>query len=253
MKSYQLPSKLLANNLLGSGAKRESSGDLDINICQKTHDIHELSRALVKLLGADNVKSRPGTNQIFTAVPISGAEGKVQIDFMFGDVEWQRFSYWSSERSAFKGLYRTELIKALVAFKSDWVLMEDGEMVARVGPTFFHDRGCVWRYRHRPKKKHGDGRIKELKELTREEFLELYPDATPAKYTTLNDPVRVMQLILPNAPYSAHDSFETLWEEVLREYGPEDRATIRDIYLERLNSLKAEVPKEIKDALERDH
>lgn len=252
LKAKGLSSKYLADNLLGSGGKKETSGDLDINVNDRRFDLEEISRELTRILGADSVKSRPGTKQIFTAVPIAGSEAKVQVDFMFGDIEWQRFSYWSSEHSQFKGLYRTELIKALVAFKSDWVLEEDGEMVARVGPTFFHDRGIVWRYRHRPMRKDGTGRIKELKELSREEFLALYPQATPASHDVLVDPVRVMKHILPRAPYSAHDSWETLWMETVCEYDKPQRAIIRDIYLERLNSLKAELPKEINDALERD-
>ena len=252
LKAQGLTPKYLHENLLGSGGKKDTSGDLDINVNDKRFDLEEIARVLTRVLGTDAVKSRPGTKQIFTAVPIAGTDGKVQVDFMFGDIEWQRFSYWSSEHSAFKGLYRTELIKALCAFKSDWVLEEDGNMVARVGPTFFHDRGIVWRYRHRPMRQDGTGRIKELKELSRAEFLEIYPTATPASHDVLTDPVRVMKHILPRSPYSAHDSFETLWVEIVCEYDKAERAVIRDIYLERLNSLKAELPKEIHDALERD-
>ena len=171
---------------------------------------------------------------------------------MFGNRVWQEFSYWSSQDSAVKGLYRTELIKALVAHRSDYTRIEDGVMVARVGPTFFHDRGLVWRYRHRPLKK-GGGRIKELKEVTREEFIALYPDAQSASGTRMIDPLAVMELILPRSPFQVHDSFETLWKAVCEHYEGDDRALIRDIYLERLNSLKVEIVPEVKDALERDH
>lgn len=243
----------LEANLLGSGGKKETSGDLDINVDITKLQVSDLDIELVQILGKDNVKSRPGTNQIFTAVPIQGGGDSVQIDFMFGDVAWQAFSYWSSTSSQYKGLYRTELIKALVAFKSDWVLIENDIMVARVGPTFFHDNGIVWRYRHRPFKKDGSTRIKELKEISGNEFKELYPSSLPASGDVEIDPYKVMKLILPNSPYEAHDSFESLWFEVCKEYDLDDRSTIREIYLERLNSLKADIPQGVKDALERDH
>jgi hypothetical protein len=249
----QLTVEYLMNSLLGSAGKRDSSGDIDVNLDDGSFDLEMITVHLETLLGDQHVKSRPGNKQIFTSVPIAGRPGdRVQIDFMFGNTAWQRFSFWSSSTSQFKGLYRTELIKALVAYNSDWVLHEDGEMVARVGPTFFHDRGILWRYRHRPLKQNGEGRIQALKELSRDHFMALYPTATQATQDVLIDPVRVMKLILPNSPYSCHDSFETLWAEVTHEYDLADRSKIRDIYLERLNSLKAELPKEIKDALERD-
>lgn len=244
----------LSSHLLGSGGKKDTSGDLDINVDETRVDISRLTLDLNTLLGEENVKSRPGNNQIFTSIPIQSTKGgRVQIDFMFGDTVWQEFSYWSSQTSAFKGLYRTELIKAMVAFKSDWVLEENGEMVARVGPTFFHDRGIVWRYRHRPFKKDGESRIKQLKELTREEFLEIYPEAKVAREGSVRDPQVVMRLILPQSTYDVHDSFESLWNAVIQQYEKCDRDIISKIYLERLNSLKAEVPKEIKDALVRNY
>ena len=86
----------------------------------------------------------------------------------------------SNDISCLKGLYRTELLKALVAFNSDWILEEDGEVIARVGPTFFHDKGCMWRYRHRPMRKDGTARVQDFKELTRDEFKEIYPSSMDA-------------------------------------------------------------------------
>lgn len=252
----------LEKHLLGSAGKNPTSGDLDINMDERKFSLPELEEALVRSIGADNVKARPGNNQIFTKFPIMGdpEQGFVQVDFMFGDVDWQRFSYWSprvtgqsqsfyydSDASAYKGLFRTELIKALVAFNSDWVLEENGEMVARVGPTFFHDRGIVWRYRYRPFKRGSTTeRIKALKEVTKEEFMEVFPSAFEASGTVENDPVEVIKLLF-DSHYNEEGlyTYESVMQAIRYSYNVEQRAEIGKIYLERLNSLKVDVPKEI--------
>lgn len=253
------------NRLLGSAGKQPDSGDLDLNMDIDLYDQDEVAEQLTKLLGADNVKARPGNNQIFTAVPIEGDpdNGYVQVDFMFGIPEWQTFSYYSApydpkyrpspyywrqdpHKSCLKGLYRTELIKALVAYNSDWVLEEDGEMIARVGPTFFHDRGCVWRYRHRPMRQDGTARVKELKELTKEEFLEIYPSAMTARTDVMTSPIDVVQMLLgEHHNLTNMATFETTWLCIQSQYSTEQQTLIAKIYLERLNSLKADIPKDI--------
>lgn len=254
------------DHLLGSGGKNDTSGDLDLNMRIELYDQAKVAEQLTELLGSDFVKPRPGNNQIFTAVPICGdAEkyGRVQVDFMFGDYEWQKFSYYSARydpdqsnaryywrtdlsKSCLKGLYRTELIKALVAFNSDWVLEDGGEMIARVGPTFFHDKGLVWRYRHRPMRKDGTGRVKELKELSREEFMKIYPSAVPAKAEQILDPKLLPEMLLAeHYQLDQFNTFEGLWLGIMNAYNVADQKVIAKIYLERLNSLKADIPTDI--------
>jgi hypothetical protein len=138
--------KSFCDCLLGSAGKKATSGDIDINVDRDCSDINAATIELQNLLGPEHVWARWGNGQIFCAVPINGdpAQGRVQVDFMFGIFRWQQFSYASpGEDSAYKGLYRTELLKALTAAKSDWTLMEDGELVARVGPTFFDSKGLA--------------------------------------------------------------------------------------------------------------
>lgn len=252
-------------HLLGSAGKNPTSGDIDLNMRIELYDQAKVADQLTAILGADYVKARPGNNQIFTAVPINGGpvNGYVQVDFMFGDYEWQKFSYFSTEvdptftqnryywrqdptKSSLKGLYRTELIKALVAYNSDWVLEENGEMIARVGPTFFHDRGCVWRYRHRPMRKDGTGRIKELKELTKEEFLELYPSSVSAKTDVIIDPKKVVEMVLSERHTIDNlATFETTVLSMQQCYNDPEVTMIMKIYIERLNSLKVDIPLDI--------
>ena len=261
---FSLQTETLKERLLGSAGKNEDSGDIDLNMRIEVYDQEKVARDLIDLLGEDHVKPRPSHNQIFTAVPIAGdpTNGYVQVDFMFGDYEWQKFSYFSARHdpslrnhywkqdptvSVLKGLYRTELIKALVAFNSDWVLEENGEMIARVGPTFFHDKGCVWRYRHRPMRKDGTGRIKELKELTKEEFLELYPSAITARTDVIKDPLKVAEMILSERSINLDHlaTVETIITNMWSCYTAPEMAQITKIYLERLNSLKVVIPVDV--------
>jgi len=250
----------LRDHLLGSAGmlnEDQDAGDLDLNLPIDLYDQTVVAEDLRRILGDDYVKARPGHNQIFTAVPIGGdpENGYVQVDFMFGDYDWQKFSYYSAKRvdniqwggnkdtSYFKGLYRTEFIKALVAFNSDWVLEENGEMIARVGPTFFHDKGIVWRYRHRPMRKDGKGRVKALIELKEDEFLKFYPTAVTAKAKVMTDPELVTKLLFDkHASSSDLASLERIARLLRRHYDRDQINKIIQIYHERLNSLKVEIP-----------
>lgn len=254
--------KSLYNAMLGSAGKNSTSGDIDLNLEITRYDQAVVADQLKTILGEDFVKPRPGNNQIFTAVPIQGNAAKygyVQVDFMFGDFEWQKFSYFSpgvydkdnprqsyttsGPRSYYKGLYRTELLKALTAFHSDWVLEENGEMIARVGPTFFHDRGAVWRYRHRPMRKDGKGRVKELKELTEEEFLLIYPSAEKARASVITKPEELLNMFFGENFYPAYaETVESLIGQIIWQMSKEDKQLIGQIYAERLNSLKVDFP-----------
>lgn len=267
--SWEKGGKPLKELLLGSSGKKETSGDLDLNIDETIWDLNEVADELVQFLGEENVRPRPGNNQIFTAVPIAGRSenGFVQVDFMFGNFAWQEFSYFSPAEaihipleeglyllpgtSQYKGLYRTELIKAVVAFNSDWVLENNGEMVARVGPTFFHDRGLVWRYRYRPYKRNSSSeRVKALKEVSEEEFLKEFPSASTAGADIMKDPEKVVHFILnDNFTISDCASFETLWDSIHLVYSQSQISKIVQIYLERLNSLKVELPDGIRDMI----
>lgn len=276
----------LLNNMLGSAGKKPVSGDIDINVDETLFNFDQIARLLIAAYGDENVMVRKGNNQIFTSIPIfnlvegDGAprmivvphpeEHRVQVDFMFGNHAWQAFSYFSPapyvpERpgtfkikipglsskpkvtSRYKGLFRTELIKALTAYSSDWVLEEDGEMIARVGPTFFHDRGVVWRYRYRPFKKGSTTeRIKAIKEVSKEEFMELFPSAFETTHTVMIKPKDVCKFLLPDASMQSFESYELLAAAIMHtHWGPETRK-IHKIFLERLNSLKVDIPSEIK-------
>jgi hypothetical protein len=254
----------LVDHLLGSAGKNPTSGDIDLNMDIDHYDQEVVAQQLTAILGADKVQARPGNNQIFTAVPVPYSDRFVQVDFMFGNYAWQKFSYFSpalwvqqtgrysylsysaqQTHSRIKGLYRTELIKAMVAYNSDWVLEENGEMIARVGPTFFHDRGLVWRYRHRPMRKDGTARVKALEELTEQEFMAIYPSAVKARTSETQDVEKVVKMLFGhNASSSICNTFELIIGNMRAHYSSDAVAVIHKIYLERLNSLKVEIPAE---------
>lgn len=255
----------LWQRLLGSAGKKAASGDLDLNIDEELYNINIVKTELETLLGADKVKHHSGLNQLYTAVPINGNRnnGFVQIDFMFGKYNWQRFSYYAPSDgtggvkeildfdstplaaiSRYKGVHRTELLKAITAFCSDWVLEDDTGMIARVGPTFLHDKGAVWRYRYRPFKKNSTTeRVKALKEISASEFKELYPSSMPALYSVIDDPsTLLLHLFGMNMEVSDCRTFEYLWMYVNSRFNPDQRRVIANIYVERLNNLKVSVP-----------
>lgn len=245
---------------LGSAGQADSSGDIDINVDSRQFDFGVMADKITAVLGESNVKVRKGNNQIFTSWPIPNTvdDQRVQVDFMFSDnPAWQEFSYHSpGDNSAFKGLFRTELVKAAVAFNSDWLLFEDGEMVARVGPTFFHDKGLVWRHRFRPFRKDGKGRIKQFVEASAEDFKEIFPDSRPASNTVVADEQGVYALVFDDfgndLGYGDPDlffSYESLSAALRHHYDPHSYHEILQIYLERLNSLKVDIPKEILDEI----
>ena len=105
----------LADNMLGTTGKKESSGDLDLsvdaNIIDKDHLIGQLKKQ--GFTPADIKKS--GDN-VHLKTPINGDpnQGYVQTDFMFGNPSWQKFSLQgSSDGSPYKGMHRQLLLASI--------------------------------------------------------------------------------------------------------------------------------------------
>lgn len=114
----------LNDYIIGSTGKREYSGDIDLvldkNIYNK--DPGSFRNELICLFGQENV-ARNG-NMVHLKYPIVGYNstfqlwqprtGFVQIDFNFGDVNWERFYHYSpGPESAYKGGHRNLAIAAI--------------------------------------------------------------------------------------------------------------------------------------------
>ena len=255
----------LNSDILGSAGKKETSGDIDLNIDSTKFDIDEFASVLIYLYGEENVKYRPGTNQIFTSVDIFTDSSdtdliiqpeitseRVQVDFMFGNYSWQKFSYFSSPESSYKGLYRTELLKAVTAYMSSFVAMEGSEMVGRIGPTFFHDKGCIWRYRLRPYRKVGDTtkRIQSLKEVSQEQFTEMFPESKDVVLGEVNisSPSEFCSYFFDSTVKPEDlETYEQIRDLILSNPTKFDKKKVFSLYEERLVSLKQPIPDEIRN------
>lgn len=166
----------ITDKLLGSGQyiTKQSFplGDLDVNMDRDLYDIDHLENILKTQLGSVNV-IRNGTT-LYTVFEFNwNGIKRWQVDFMFGDFEWQKFAYaGASPGSKYKGVHRTILIKSLFAFHSQDVQFDvQGEMIGRYGPTLLLNDGVYWRSRLKPLKKNGIGRTKAFKEVSLFEYI----------------------------------------------------------------------------------
>lgn len=116
----------LNDYVLGSTGKKEYSGDIDLVIDSRWYSgkIFDLRNDLENLYGK-NLVSRHG-NMLHLKYPIVGYNslynqcqprtGFVQVDFNFGNADWERFYHYSpGEDSEYKGAHRNLAIAAITA------------------------------------------------------------------------------------------------------------------------------------------
>lgn len=240
----------LRTSLLGSGGKKPTSGDIDVNMDERKFDLDEIATRLQAALPEDNIWVQAGNHRIFTKLPIRGDEtrGFVQCDLMFGNYAWQVFGYFS-DGGKHKGLFRTNLIRAMVSDRVDSLVFEDGELIARAGPVFNSDTGVEWICKHREWKRNGKGRKKRMDVITEEAYSELYePVHFPMKIN--NDPNWVMNWLIPEATESAFYNFDSLWA-ALNKYQKDRLPEIAKLYWDRITNVKEEIPDDIRTKVQR--
>lgn len=114
----------LNDYVVGSTGKMEYSGDIDVVIDRTMFDgnIEDFHKDLKELFGSQDV-ARHGA-LLHLKYPIAAFNssnavrlprtGFVQIDFMFGDLEWEGFYHFSAgDKSAYKGAHRNLAISAI--------------------------------------------------------------------------------------------------------------------------------------------
>ena len=248
LKSLEYQTGMTNLSLLGSAGKVPDSGDLDLNIDNVEYDFDDVQQLLEQFVEPDNIRVRKANDQIFISFPIYGTTDRVQIDFMFGNAKWQDFSYFSAGRGVDAGIYRTELLKALTNYKSLVECFEGGELIAVCGPSFLHSSGITWRCRHRPYALTGPKRrIKALKIIELDEFNNLYGNASLRD--TIADPELAKNWLLPDHPSDGFDTFTDVWSGIRNHYNRFDSETIKNKFLDRLNSLRHDPIKEILDIM----
>lgn len=105
----------LVTNMLGSTGYKDTSGDIDLAVddAQLTKD-QLVTRLLAQNISKADIKKSGDCVHLKT--PISGIikNGYVQCDFMFGDVQWQKFSMMGSPvNSKYKGMHRHLLLASI--------------------------------------------------------------------------------------------------------------------------------------------
>lgn len=110
--------------IIGSTGKRDYSGDIDLVVDTQFFDPNDIAHFRTTLeitFGSENV-ARNG-NILHLRYPIVGYSpayneclprtGFVQIDFNFGDFEWESFYHYCDGNSGYKGAHRNLLIAAI--------------------------------------------------------------------------------------------------------------------------------------------
>jgi hypothetical protein len=147
----------LVDNMLGSTGRAPTSGDLDLAVDPSQHSKQQLAQKLESWAQAQGLDPREyvrksGISVHFRA-PIMGQDdqGHVQVDFMFGDPEWMKFSMAGGQpNSPFKGLHRHLLLSSiakslglkwshsqgLISRATDQVISRDPDQIAEylLGP-----------------------------------------------------------------------------------------------------------------------
>lgn len=110
--------------IVGSATKSEYSGDIDVVIDKIWYDgsVEEMHQDLKVIFGSEDI-ARHGS-QLHIKYPIENFDknynerlprtGFVQVDFIFGNLEWEKFYHYSpGATSGYKGLHRNIAISAI--------------------------------------------------------------------------------------------------------------------------------------------
>jgi hypothetical protein len=241
----------LMDGALGSVGKQESSGDIDVALNQNDADFEQLADVVKQQ--TEWVKVNPGLKSINLLVPIQGENSKqldeyngyVQVDIFFGKKAWMKFAYFSAgETSKYKGLYRTMLIGAVAAARTQFTdYDEQGELLAKVGEVFDLNKGILTQFRMRPRKKTGSGYVKGMKPVGRDdpEWQERY-GSVEAEVREIDDPKEAAEFLFgPGTDPSELDSFEGVLEKV-RQLPRQTQNTVEKIFELRSGYPISDVP-----------
>jgi len=109
----QLTGLNLADNMLGSTGRKETSGDLDLGIDETKITKDVLIQQLLKRgIKAEDIKKSGDSVHVKTPILGDASNGFVQTDFMFGDPEFQKFALNTGE-SNYKGVHRAILLASI--------------------------------------------------------------------------------------------------------------------------------------------
>lgn len=163
--------------IMGSTGKREYSGDIDLVVDQVwwDHGIPLFRQNLEQVFGRENV-ARNG-DMLHLKYPIVGyfgygpdRTGFVQIDFNFGNYEWEKFYHYSDENSGYKGAHRNLMIAAICSSVNIYPGIDpsdtcpciwEGDRPANIIRWKFGPNGLIRVNRKSVKDKHGHWKKKQ--------------------------------------------------------------------------------------------
>lgn len=210
--------------VLGSTGKREYSGDIDLVVDDKWwgQGVPAFRQNLEEAFGKENIARN--ANMLHLKYPIVQYDpglneaqprtGFVQIDFNFGDTEWEKFYHYVDEESAYKGAHRNLMISAICAVidvhpfidvDDPCPLVWEGGRPANVVRWKWGENGFIRVNRRSVKDKHGHWKHKQEDTIV----------AGP--YT---DPKTIIDILFPGY-HNIHalDSMETIMTAVKATYG----------------------------------
>lgn len=213
----------LNNFIIGSTGKREYSGDIDLVIDNRfwSDGILSFRKILEEIFPKTDI-ARNGA-MLHLKYPIVGYDannnialprtGFVQIDFNFGNYEWEKFYHFSDENSAYKGAHRNLIISAICGVNVHY-LDDTSQSVWKDNPASitrwkWGQNGFIQVIRHSVKDKHGHWKHKQ-------------EDVVIAGPTV--DPIVIADTLFPETGYKFGilDSLESIMEAVKDNYGMVD-------------------------------
>ena len=240
----------LLKNALGSVGKKEFSGDIDIAVQLDKDQQDEFQKKLEQTQGLDFIRK---TSVFITSADIVGYDpkkqaddiertGKVQIDFMPGDVEFMKNYYHSphsksmskdGKHSNYKGVHRNIMIASIagvlnVVASDDKT--SDGRPLELERWMFSPTDGMVRVVRRPVKKKNGLGYTKANKN-----------EVIKGPFKSPKDWAKILKLDSVDDLYS----FETLYAAIKKNYPSNIAADIFKNYKDNPSIQNAGVPTEL--------
>lgn len=228
----------------GKMGRKDLMGDIDIAVSPSSGiesiDLATIEELLKKNFPTMEVRARSSLKIVSLLYRLK-SNHDVQIDFILGDYNVLKFMFASPDPSHSteykKGFYRNFYLSALTQSLRH-IVDENGTPVAFAGPKLDRHKGITFEYRHHPKKKNGEGRVKQIKKIDRAEFKNLYGKDIPLPTNVLKNPEDIISYFFPKSNYdiTEYDTVESLRLAIRENYPKELQETIEKRFQEILEN-----------------
>lgn len=220
----------------GKKAAGETSGDLDIAISSekafevlKAKDINDALKKMEQLVSktiTSNVKSSAGFKEVSFAFPVTSdidGDKKVQVDIMWGNLDWAEFAYHSPSsemKSKYKGEVFALLRATIISYLNPPTIIEgNAENPITYKKIVFTQASGLDEVTYTFRSQTDENKILKTKRIV-------------SRKQISNDPAYVKSMILrrgyTQADAPIFNSFETLWNYVKTNYPAGDVSKLQD-------------------------